>query len=388
MQARRDLQLTIWMNTPSFYQLDLCREIASLESVSLKIIFAYDLPMERQNLGWRTEIDDDLDVHFLDSRYPVVDAARLAWQQRQRIHIVNGVWAEKPFTAALTVLRVVCPHYLIYSEGPDPFHYRSWFKKALHKLLSMLLVNTHRASLLSVSNFAKSFYLKHGFLRDRIYDFAYFRGENRLHHAQADIDGKSSIIFVGQLIARKRVDLLLAAAAPLVNEHFTISIVGDGEERAKLQNQSDALGISEFVHFWGVVPSDEVLHLISQSDVLILPSDYDGWGLVVNEALMAGIPAIVSDGCGVAETIRMGENGFVFRQGNIASLRGALEAFLSTDYARLRRNAYATGQQLLASVASRYLVDCVRHKLGTNMTKPIPPWQNRLNQASYREEGT
>src|SRR6266498_4731817 len=97
------LPLTIWMNYPSFYQGDLFRSLIASKQVDLQVIFAKRLTADRLQLRW----EDDLrgyPYRFIDKRHRLYDALRLAWTQRERIHIVNGVWAEPAFTAALLAL--------------------------------------------------------------------------------------------------------------------------------------------------------------------------------------------------------------------------------------------------------------------------------------------
>src|SRR2546423_12890186 len=108
------LPLTVWMNYPSFYQGDLFRSLLASAQVDLQVIFAKRLPADRLQLGW----DEDLHGYayrFLDPRHRLSDARRLAWAARRRLHIVNGIWAEPAFTAALLTLAAARSRYAIYS---------------------------------------------------------------------------------------------------------------------------------------------------------------------------------------------------------------------------------------------------------------------------------
>ena len=64
----------------------------------------------------------------------------------------------------------------------------------------------------------------------------------------------------------------------------------------------------------------EVYQFINVADCLVLPSKHDGWGTVVSEALISGVPAICSDTCGVAEVVKLSNYGGVFKSGNIEDL--------------------------------------------------------------------
>jgi glycosyltransferase involved in cell wall biosynthesis len=109
------------------------------------------------------------------------------------------------------------------------------------------------------------------------------------------------LLYVGQLIPRKGVDLLLDAAARLQEEGFSFSLllVGDGPERSSLERRADELGLRS-VHFHAPQSSSQIPALYRTGDVLVFPTLEDVWGLVVNEALWSGVPALVSIYAGCA----------------------------------------------------------------------------------------
>ena len=72
----------------------------------------------------------------------------------------------------------------------------------------------------------------------------------------------------------------------------------------------------------------EVYQFINVADCLVLPSKHDGWGAVVSEALISGVPAICSDTCGVAEVVKLSNYGGVFKSGNIEDLVKNLKVVL------------------------------------------------------------
>src|SRR5215217_2150061 len=126
------LPVTIWMNYPSFFQSDLFRELIATGELDLQVIYARALIPGRVQLGWQ----EDLKGHtyrFIKKGNPLMDAVRLAWSQRERIHIVNGLWAEPSFAAALVALTIAKCNYVIYSEAPDPTLRRSIGKRLLRR---------------------------------------------------------------------------------------------------------------------------------------------------------------------------------------------------------------------------------------------------------------
>jgi glycosyltransferase involved in cell wall biosynthesis len=130
------------------------------------------------------------------------------------------------------------------------------------------------------------------------------------------VDGAADVVFVGRLIAEKRVGLLIDAVARLAAEGVRrrCRIVGDGPERAALQTRSAARGVDDLVTFAGVLAGgDEVLAAMKGARVLVLPSAREGFGMVVLEANACGIPVITvrHPGNAAADLIAEGVNGWV-----------------------------------------------------------------------------
>lgn len=363
---------------PSFYQADFFRTLRSYEEIDLQVIYARRLSDDRLQLGWEEDLNG-YDYRFLDSRTPKLSAARLAWAQRVRIHIVNGTFAEPSFVAALATLALGGSRYLIHSECPDPFKPRSVIKRLLKSGLGNLVAR-RAAGILAISRFAWNFYRAMGVARERIYPFGYFRhngqSQNSLSHPTHN--GRIEIIFIGQIVRRKGVDLLIQAMIPLFKQHpnLFLNIVGAGEIETTLQSEVETLELGERIVFEGVIVAAEVQARLASADLLVLPSRWDGWGLVVNEALSAGVPVIVSDRCGAADLIDHGVNGYVFHSEDVNELRECVSNFLDakTDRLYLRANASEMGHKVSTEAAVPYFIACLKHNMGLVQKKPIPPW--------------
>ena len=122
---------------------------------------------------------------------------------------------------------------------------------------------------------------------------------NGVHFAAIDAappdDLKADIVYVGRLLAHKRVDLLIRAAKRLLisSPGLRVSVVGDGPERASLMALTRTLGVADAVTFLGFVPETSVYSIFKTSRVLVLPSEREGLGATVLEANSAGTPAVV-----------------------------------------------------------------------------------------------
>jgi glycosyltransferase involved in cell wall biosynthesis len=112
------------------------------------------------------------------------------------------------------------------------------------------------------------------------------------------------LLYVGQMIRRKGVHHLLEAAAQVQRSgrSFTLRLVGGGPERAAFERQAAELGL-ENVEFLDARPPEEMPATYRAADYLVFPTCEDVWGLVVNEALWAGLPVLSSIHAGCAEEI-------------------------------------------------------------------------------------
>lgn len=129
--------------------------------------------------------------------------------------------------------------------------------------------------------------------------------------------GLQGIVFVvvAAFTVRKGIEQLLSAWALVPAElraKASVLLVGDGPERQRLTELAHAKGLTE-VRFAGHLPHQEVAACYAASDVFVLPTLEDVWGLVVNEAMAAGLPVLCSRYAGSAEDlVREGANGHVF----------------------------------------------------------------------------
>jgi len=137
------------------------------------------------------------------------------------------------------------------------------------------------------------------------------------------LPNKYTFIYVGQLIPRKGLDVLLRAFKNLDSESILL-IIGDGSLRNFLEEK---IGKEKLINVFllGPVARDLLPEIYALSDVLILPSYQEVWGLVINEAMASGLAVIASDKVGaVPDLLKKDRNGFVFSSGNSRSLRNIM----------------------------------------------------------------
>lgn len=142
-------------------------------------------------------------------------------------------------------------------------------------------------------------------------------------------DDGQSLLYVGSLIPRKGVDLLLNALAK-VERPFTLTVVGDGPDREALQEQAERLGIAEKIRWPGFLEGDALQARYAATSVFVFPTREDCFGLSPLEAMCAGLPVVSSAYAGSsADLIAPGKTGYIVDPEDVASLADAVERLLS-----------------------------------------------------------
>jgi glycosyltransferase involved in cell wall biosynthesis len=185
--------------------------------------------------------------------------------------------------------------------------------------------------------------------------------------------GPLRLLFVGRLVSLKGLRLLLSALVPYQAGCWSLTVVGDGPERTQLQAFVSRQGLP--VEFAGFVPRARLPELFSNHDVLVFPTLKDEWGLVVGEALRAGLPVLGSlYSEAVCEMVVDGVTGWVMRPDRPASIRAALNQLFAASDMELRRAselAHQSVQQLSPEVMADQFLDVLRTARNAGLAVPF-----------------
>jgi len=140
-------------------------------------------------------------------------------------------------------------------------------------------------------------------------------------------------LFVGRLAEEKGLFNLINAFALLkkTENDCHLLILGDGPLRPLIEQQVQSKGIKKYTTLAGFIQKNTLASFYGISDILVVPSYSEPWGLVVNEALACGLPIIASDKVGCAVDLVTNENGLIFESGNENQLYNSLVYMLEAD---------------------------------------------------------
>lgn len=138
---------------------------------------------------------------------------------------------------------------------------------------------------------------------------------------------KHSLIQACYLIPRKHVELSIEAASVLREKYpdISLTIVGNGVEQERLEKLTAELGMTDVVNFCGFLPNQEVLKKMAESEIFVLPSVDEGFGIAYIEAMASGCVAIGTEGEGIGSVIKSGENGFLVPANDAGAIAAVIE---------------------------------------------------------------
>lgn len=360
--ALRRVRLAYLVSHPIQYQSPLLRRIAQDPNIDLTVFFGSDFSVKGY-LDKDFGVEVKWDVPLLDGfRHEFLPALRDAGSEGIFSPISHGIlrrlrgfdvlWVHGYATVnqmqGILAANILDIPVLVRSDSQLKDRPRSGLKLAIKGLFFSLLRNLVDGVL--VSGTLNADYWRHYlgkdfplFLLPYAVDNAWFQSQCKLAapalpQLESELGiapGRPVILFASKLQTRKLCSDLVSAYADLIagTPEATqpwLVVVGDGEERANLEQQVTSLGLTG-VRFAGFRNQSEMPRFLALATVFVLPARHEPWGLIVNEAMNAAIPVIVTDDVGAQpDLVTDGVEGCVYPVGDIPALTAALRRILAT----------------------------------------------------------
>jgi glycosyltransferase involved in cell wall biosynthesis len=367
--SRQPVRLAYLVSHPIQYQAPLLRRIALEREIDLTVLFGSDFSLrgyKDQGFGvevlWDTPLLDGYRSEFLRSWRdtgqvsPTSPISRGIYRRLQHADgspafdalWVHGYASVNSLQAILAADWLGIP-VLLRAESWLADRERSRWKLAAKSIFFRLL-GSGVAAVLPIGTLNSQYWTQYfgsrvpQFLMPYAVDNQYFAhraaiAESRASELRSELNldpERPVILFASKLQQRKHADHLLEAYCRFISDTPALSqpyliIAGDGEQRSALETRAAQLNLHN-VRFAGFQNQSELPRFFQLADVFVLPSRHEPWGLIVNEAMAAGCPVIVSSDAGShADLITDGVEGCVIPAGDIAALTEALRRVFATS---------------------------------------------------------
>lgn len=366
--AARQLRLAYFVSHPIQYQAPLLRRIAQEPDIDFTAFFSSDRSVRGyhdrgfgMHVEWDVPLVDGYKYEFLP-RFR--DTGRLAFAtplnygifRRLRRGKFDAVWAfgysRLSSIHAIVAARLLGIPVILRAESHLFDRPRTARTLAVKRVLAPLLRSAVRC-VMPIGTANRDYWrhylgedfpmapmpyaVDNDFFRRKAHEVAPHREELRRELGLEA--GRPIVLYASKLQTRKRcIDLIEAwirlAPAPGTDPHAYLLIVGEGEERAALEERVRQSGMSS-IRFLGFKNQNELPRYFDLCDVFVLPSIHEPWGLIVNEVMNAGRPVIVSDQVGCQQDlVHHGFNGLVFPALNVAALSDCLRQLIENPELR------------------------------------------------------
>jgi len=312
-------------NIPNPYRIPLFNELNQqllAEGYALKVVFGA-LGYSRRK--WNINLEDcEFDYTVLPSKffkkkgqenviftYPQLNKLL---KDEQAVAIITNAFSLA--TTKLWLRNLIIPTPYIIWSGAIANNYD---RLPLHRILQRKLLVKAATDFIAYGNKAKENLVFHGAHEDKVHiaintvDTVFFAQEAESWRNIVEHNDKHKLIYVGELSQRKRVDLLLPAIKILSENRsdFVLYIIGDGSDRKSMESQAKQLNIEPFIRFEGLKQKKDIPRYFASSSCFLFPTAHDIWGLVLVEAMAAGVPSIASLHAGAtSDLIQDGKTGF------------------------------------------------------------------------------
>jgi glycosyltransferase involved in cell wall biosynthesis len=362
----------------SHHQLPLARELASLVGMENFRFAATEPPdHEREELGWNSQVneswifragerkeDREKFEQWWDEADVVICNVRRCKRIQDRLDKgkLTFYTSERRFKQPIGMARLLHPRFALMTS--------QFLKLASSPLFHYLPIGLFAYN--DMSRIAK--------FQNRAWLWGYFTELPKSLSTCERVGNELRLLWAGRMMACKRLDTLIRAFSQLQHkcDAVTLTLIGDGSERVRLEKLASKLLIAGSYKFLPPVAASQVLELMQQHHVYVLPSNgYEGWGAVINEAMSAGCAIVASEGAGAAKTmIKHQYNGLLFQPGDWRILSEHLYLLASNETIRqqlIKQGWYTiTNQWSPAVAAERFFTvsEAIMSK------RPVPTFDN------------
>ncbi|HKM22105.1 MAG TPA: glycosyltransferase [Lachnospiraceae bacterium] len=331
--------LTFYSNYYNHHQKALCDEWYRLLGDGFTFVETEPIEAFRAGMGWGAE---EIPSYVLKTHEGDENREKGMRLSMDSDLVVMGTAPEEFIEARLQANKLT----FRYSERPLKEGFIKFFIPRLTKKYIRLHIKNRnkRLYILAASAYTAYDYRKIRCYLDKCYKFGYFpqfleydvdqlmMDKRREATANGEENINTTILWAGRMLKLKRPDLVIEAAKRLRERgyHFTLTMIGEGEERKKIEHMVEAYHLADITKFIDFLSPLEARAMMAKADIYVMTSNFwEGWGSVIYEALNAGCAVVASHACGATPwLVQHQKTGLVFESGSIKSITEQLEMLL------------------------------------------------------------
>ena len=351
------LKVVIWMNFPSHHQSAFFTALDSA-GVDLHVVYYGAITGDRLALGWKSAAMGQPGITKATSIKRAIQVLR---KQTDAVHVIPGYGGRiTPFVAVAAAW-----HRIAWVHWSEPAHPGTrWWIDWPRKWLYAQLVNYRALGALAIGLNAERDFIRWGIRHSKIRQLPYSRG---LESAMTRLPASSGALvfgFVGALCRRKGVDDIIPAFGEVARRYpfVKLVLVGRNDFGPDLDRLIQDRAVASQVEFHPAVAPEAVGKYLSGIDVFVMPSRFDGWGVALQEAALAGCALISTRTCGAAtHLVRDGINGVLIDRCSVATLSRAMERYAANPRLAAKHGAASPriAAEFLPEANARRLVNAL-----------------------------
>ncbi|MDW1821126.1 glycosyltransferase family 4 protein [Vibrio sp. Vb1018] len=329
-------KICIWMNIPSHHQSGFFRSLEEHDNISIEVRYFQERSKNRTAEGWNSEYIYKNYEKCVNKQITPEQMLATVPDARERIHIISSSFSPE-------LVRYFCNNsiqWIHWSEMPgirlaELLNFRMPVFRFLYPLMLLMKrkegsrISRHAIGAFSQGKLARFAFTLMGVKHKKIFDLYYvpepLPNLTPALSIKEFAQGRRVLLCVSALCRRKGIDILLKSFTNVANRDWCLVLCGLDKANGQYQRLANSLGIGDKVLFTGAYPIDSIAEVYKASDVFVLPSRFDGWGAVLNEAASIGLPIIGTDLSGAAlHIIKNDFNGYCVKAGSVRSLSKAL----------------------------------------------------------------
>ncbi len=319
------MKLAILFSSYGPYHIARLKSLLEHYSTSNKSIFALELARSQEEYPWEVKLEQynfSVVSVMKDKTLEQTNHLELLFKLNRTLNHLkpNIIAISGYFMPAMLCALLWCilhrKQAILFSESTEIDAPRFWWKE----LIKRWIITQYKAALVGGQPHQR-YLIKLGMQEEAIFLCYDVVGNESFHPDKIKslpqpIDN-SYFLAINRFIPKKNLAFLISSYAKyrekMGNLAWDLVLCGDGELRTQLEKQITDLGLNEYVHLPGFLQQEELLPYFAHAGCFIHASIQEQWGLVVNEAMAAGLPVLVSNRCGCFEDLILeGINGFGF----------------------------------------------------------------------------